>query len=98
MRKAKLTDAMTYVHANFMPDYRFGCFQIGDVLNLFYRRKINLRIHSDGFSVFSPEHVHNRPVKRSPSDSTADHILLWHIALWMCFKGIRFCQTASVKC
>lgn len=50
--KTKHSDGMTYVHANFMPDYRFGCFQLGDVLNLFYRRKINLRIHSDGFSVF----------------------------------------------
>lgn len=71
------------------------CFPIGDVLNLFYSRKRNLRIHSDGFSVLQPERVQNRAVKRSRSYSAADNILVWRVALWMCFKGTRFCQTAS---
>lgn len=52
MRKPKHSDGMTYMGANFMPDYRFGYSQISDVLNLFCSRNINLRIHSDGFSVF----------------------------------------------
>lgn len=62
MRKARHTDGMTYVHANFMPDYRFGCFQIGDGLNLFYRRKLNLRIIVT-VSVCWSRTVQNRPVK-----------------------------------
>lgn len=97
MRKPKRSDGMTYMGANFMPDYRFGYFQIGDVLNLFCRRNINLRIHSDGFSVFLQHHFKNRAAKRSCSNSSTDNILVWHIALWMCFKGIRFCQIGSVN-
>lgn len=97
MRKTKHSDGMTYMDANFMPDYRFGYFQIDNVRNLFCRRNINLRIHSDGFSVFLQYHFQNWAAKRSCSYSSADNILVWHIALWMCFKGIRFCQIASVK-
>lgn len=63
MRKPKHSDGMTYMGANFMPDYRFGYSQIGDVLNLFCRRNINLTIHSDGFSVFLQHHLINGTVK-----------------------------------
>lgn len=81
MRKPKHSDGMTYMGANFMPDYRFGYSQIGDVLNLFRSRNINLRIHSDGFSVFLQHHFINGTAKRSCSYSNADNILVWHIAL-----------------
>lgn len=81
MRKPKHSDGMTYMGANFMPDYRFGYSQIGDVLNLFCSRNINLRIHSDGFSVFFQHHFINGTAKRSCSYSNADNIPVWHIAL-----------------
>lgn len=45
------SDAMTCVHANFLPHYTSGCFQMGHELNLFSRGEMNLRIHADGFSV-----------------------------------------------
>lgn len=92
MRGAKHSHATTHPHANVMPDYRFGCFQIGDVLNLFSRRERDLGIHSDGFSVLEPGRLQNRAVKRSPCYSRADRILLWHLALCVCLHFVRLHQ------
>ena len=50
--------SMIYLNANFMPDCRFGNFQIDDVLNLFFRLNTNLRISSDGYNVFFLKHFH----------------------------------------
>lgn len=47
MRKPKRSDGMIYLGAKFMPDCRFGHFQIDDVLNLFFRHDTNLRISCD---------------------------------------------------
>lgn len=52
MSKLKHSEGMIYLGANFMPDCRSGHFQIDDVLNLFFRSNTNLRIRSDGYSVF----------------------------------------------
>lgn len=76
MRKPKQGDGMTYTSASFMPDYRFGHSQMGDVLNLFCSRNIDLRIHSDGFSVFLQHHFIIGTAKRSCSYSNADNILV----------------------
>lgn len=61
MRKLKRSDGMIYLAANFMPDCRYGHFQIDDVLNLFLRRHANLRMNSDGYNVFLLKTPLHRP-------------------------------------